>query len=111
VSVSSGGNHKQPRCGGLDPEVPQVLTTWQVMGPVLVGHTPDMDDPDAPIVVREGTAILPGADGTGYADGRCGSCVAHMTIARGGDGTLLNIEHQAGCPVMAGLLRMAGAGR
>jgi hypothetical protein len=111
MSVIQGGEDEEPRRGGLDPGVPQVLTAWRVTGPVSIGHTADFHDQDAPIIVREGTAIMPGPDGTDYADTRCRGCVAHLHIARGEDETLLVLEHERGCPEMAALLRQAGVAR
>lgn len=84
MSVSSGGNHKQPRRGGRDPGVPQVLTYHPVTGPAMAGHTADYSDPDAPIVVREADTVLPGPGGVSAADSRCRSCVATPYLAVGG---------------------------
>ena len=71
MSVIQGGEHEEPRRDGHDLGVPQVITTWRVTGPVLVGHTADFHDQDAPIIVREADAVTPGPDGTGCAQGRC----------------------------------------
>jgi hypothetical protein len=106
VSVSSGGKHKQPRRGGRDPEVPTLLLThWQVTGLVQIGHTADIEDPDAPIVVHE-CPVIPGADGVASVDARCRHCVARLIIARGEDRTLLVLQHEGGCPELARLLAM-----
>jgi hypothetical protein len=106
MSVIQGGEHEEPPQGGLDPEVPQVLTTWQVVGPVLIGHTADFNDLDAPIAVHQ-QPVLPGADGVGMAEGRCPACIAHPFIARGEDRTLLVLEHEPGCLALARWLRLA----
>jgi hypothetical protein len=111
MSVVQGGEHEEPLRDGHDPGGPQMITTWRVSGPVLVGHTADFHDQDAPIIVREADAVTPGPDGTGCAEGRCPRCIAQAYVARGDDGTLLVLEHEDGCPVMAGLLRQAGAAR
>jgi hypothetical protein len=97
--------------GGMDPLAPQMITKWTVDGPVRVGHTACYADPGAPIVVREADTVLPGADGTGYIEGRCTACITKPVLARGDAGTILILEHEPGCPVMAGLLRETGGAR
>jgi hypothetical protein len=104
MSVIQGGEHEEPRPGGLDPQVPQVLTTWQVTGPVLIDHTADFNDPDASIAVHH-QPVLPDADGVGMAEGRCPDCVAHPFIAGGDAQTIFVPEDEPGCPAMADLLR------
>ena len=108
MSVIQGGEHEEPQRRGLDPEVPQVLTTWQVTGPVRIGHTTDFHDPSAPIVVREADTVLPGPDDAGSAEGRCRRCVAKPFMASGDGQTVLILEHERRCPQMAALLRQAG---
>jgi hypothetical protein len=101
--------HGEPERGGLDPEVPTVITGWQVSGPFRIGHTTCLDDPATPIVVREADTVLPGPDGLGYAEGRCRRCVAKPFLASPGGRAMLILEHEPRCPRMEGLLREAGA--
>jgi hypothetical protein len=108
MSVIQGGEHEEPRRGGHDPGVPTVFTHHQVTGPVLIGHTTDYSDDDAPIIVREADTVSPVSGGIGYAEGRCTECIAKPVIARGEAKTVLILEHEPGCGVMAGLLREAG---
>jgi hypothetical protein len=97
-----------PQRGGHDPGVPTVITRHEITGRLLIGHTTDLDDPDAPIIIREAGTVRPGADGTAYADGRCRSCVAHPALAVGDGQAVLIIGHEPGCRAMAKLLRAAG---
>jgi hypothetical protein len=106
--VISLSNRRRLRSGGHSPAARQVLTAWQVTGPVMIGHTTSYDDPDAPILVREADIMSPRPGSAGYAEGRCTDCIARPVIARGEDQTLLVLEHEPGCPWMAGLLRQAG---
>jgi hypothetical protein len=101
-------NPSPPRRGGRGPDVPWVLTGWRVTGLVRIGHTADFADQDAPIIIREADDVRPGADGTGYVEGRCRTCVAHPHLAVGEDQTIMILEHERGCPEMEGLLRRAG---
>jgi hypothetical protein len=83
----------------------QYLTPLRVNGSVRVGHTADLADPEAPILVHERPVLIPPG---GELDSRCKGCVASVTVARDGDQVLVILEHKRGCPVMARWLRAAG---
>jgi hypothetical protein len=106
----SNSHAARRRTGGHHPMARQVLSKWSADGPVMVGHTTSYADPDAPILVREQDIVTPQPGIVGYIEGRCEQCIARPTIARDGGEMILILEHEPGCPVMAGLLRDAGAG-
>ena len=64
------------RSGGHDPMAQQVITKWEITGPVKTGHTRNFDDEAEPIIVREADTLHPVAGGTGYVEGRCMACIA-----------------------------------
>jgi hypothetical protein len=94
----------------MDPARLQLIFKFQATGPLRIGHTRDFGDPAEPIMVREADDVLPGPGGVSYAEGRCPDCVAHPVISRGEHQTLLVLEHEPGCPVMAALLAERRAG-
>jgi hypothetical protein len=90
--------------GGFDPEAPLVLTGMRVAGRVMIGHTASLDDPAAPVLIREADiSDYPG--GALYVEGRCPSCTARAAIFRDEGETLLVLEHAADCAELAALLR------
>jgi hypothetical protein len=105
----AGSTEPPPRRGGHDPFARQVFTRHQASGRLRIGHTADFADPGAPIIVREADDVLPGPDGTGFAEGRCRACIARPFLARGDEQTVLILQHQPGCPVLRQLLALAGA--
>jgi hypothetical protein len=89
--------------GGMDPEAPLVLTEWQVTGRVMTGHTASLDDPDAPVLIREADiSDYPG--GALYVEGRCPGCIAKTAIFRDEGETLLVLEHRPSCRAFRELL-------
>src|SRR5260370_34329411 len=75
------------------PEAPQILTPFRVRGRLVPGHT-WAGEPDAPVVVREGDIIGPGAAQT--ADLRCPRRAATVTIRPLDANTPALIEQRAG---------------
>lgn len=90
--------------GGFDPEAGLVLSELAVTGTVATGHTLDLADPDAPILVREDSISAAPDGGALYVEGRCPRCIARTTILRSPGQTLLVLEHEAGCREFAALL-------
>jgi hypothetical protein len=90
--------------GGMDPEAPLTITEIAVTGTVATGHTSDLADPDAPILVREDSISAAPGGGALYAEGRCPGCIARTTILRSPGQALLVLEHEAGCAEFAALL-------
>jgi hypothetical protein len=101
--VTHGGPHRPDR-GGMDPGVPQYATSWEITGFLARGHTSDLEDQDAPILVDARDT----ATGDGVMEGRCPSCEASPTLALGRDGSLLILEHERGCPWLDELAQRAG---
>jgi hypothetical protein len=96
--------------GGFDPEAGLVVSEWQVSGDrFMIGHTANLDDPDAPILVREADIATRPDSGMSYAEGRCTGCTTRSRIALGDGGTMLLLEHQAGCRWFRKLARRAAA--
>jgi hypothetical protein len=111
MSVIQGGEHEEPQRGGWDTQARQVLTTWRIISPVLIGHTADFSDQNVPIIVSQ-PPVTPGANGMGTAEGRCPSCIAHPVVARGEGQTVLVLvlEHEHGCPELAAIRELLKAG-
>lgn len=80
------------------------LTTVQVTGVLLTGHTSSAED--APVIIDMTTALHPRQ--AALADLECRSCAAQTTIGRLGSDTLAMVEHQPGCPVLAAIALRAG---
>jgi hypothetical protein len=80
------------------PVQPAVITSHEIAGKLIVGHTRSRDDPDAPIMVE---AVVEA--GTPSFNARCAECPARSTIGQLGTSgdTLLVIEHAADCPRLA----------
>jgi hypothetical protein len=94
-----------PGRGGHDPGVPQIMTTLQVRGRLVVGHTRSLSDPDEPILIDPCATIYPGG---GTADLRCGQCVAKVDVGQLDGATLAVLGHEPGCRWLAGMLEQAG---
>ncbi|MDQ2874515.1 MAG: hypothetical protein M3Y33_06795 [Actinomycetota bacterium] len=92
-----------PSHGGFDPEAPQHLAEVGVTGYVAVGHTADAQDPAAPIYMNPADTAF----SAGVTEGRCVGCITRPFIGRAGAGTMLLLEHQAGCPVLGRLAAKA----
>lgn len=80
-----------------------VLTTFEVTGRLLVGHTLDAADPGEPVLVEQVIEA-----GTFAFDATCPSCPGRSQIGRLDDDTLLLVEHSASCVRFAALARRAG---
>ena len=96
---------KIPERGGRDPGVPQLMTALAVRGRLVVGHTADLGDPAAPIVIDPAVTAYPGG---GPVDLRCGKCVAKVDVGQLDGATLAVLGHEPGCRALAGFLRQAG---
>jgi hypothetical protein len=94
----------EPERGGMDPEAGLVLTEMPVTGRVMTGHTADLDDPAAPILIRETDISGPPASGALYVEGKCPSCITKSAIFRSDGETLLVLQHEPGCPAFRRLL-------
>jgi hypothetical protein len=94
---------------GPEAEPPTFVTEHTVTGSrFLIGHTRDLADPGEPVIVREADISSPPASGLAYAEGRCPSCTARVTIGSIGDGDVLMVlEHQEGCRAFGRLLAKA----
>jgi hypothetical protein len=99
-------NADGPRRGGRDPEVPQLLTQVHARGRLLVGHTWDLGDPDAPIWTDPRDTIWPGQM---FADLRCPGCVSKVHFGQfGPDATMAAIGHERGCRWLTEMLQLSG---
>jgi hypothetical protein len=111
IDLAGTGPEQEPPMGGLDPDAPQWSGTWETTATRLaIGHTASLADQSAPIVVRpEDITDMP-ASGLSFAEGRCRSCVAKVTMFHpDADGTILFVlEHQQGCRTLRRLLAAAG---
>ncbi len=88
------------------PPAGEVLTSIDVRGRFLIGHT-DAADPEAPILIPEGTIVPP--SGAFHVDLVCRSCAARHQIGFLDDDTLAMVEHQPSCPELLALMDRAAA--
>ncbi len=101
--IDLAGGPDEPRRGGHDPSVPQIMTTLAVRGKLLVGHTRSLSDESAPIVIER--EAYPGAR---LVDLRCTACVARVDVGQLDGATLAVLGHEPGCRALAQMLRRAG---
>jgi hypothetical protein len=102
--IDLAGGPDEPPYGGHDIRAKQIFYPLRVRGRLRVGHTRSLSDENAPIWVEE----QPAARLSGQvADLRCPGCVSRCDIGEL-DGTLVVIEHQAGCRWLRGMLRRSG---
>jgi len=80
------------------------FTPFTITGCLVPGHT-RAGDPDAPVIVRQGDVIEPGAAQT--IDLRCASCTASVSLGPMDGHTLAVIEHEERCPAFRRLLAEA----
>lgn len=85
----------------------EVLTPIEVRGRLLVGHTSDRADSDAPILIPEDQIVQRGDSHLAILT--CRTCDARHQLGLLGPDTLALVEHQPGCPEMAQLLARAAA--
>ena len=105
AKVYDFSNTRRPRRGGHDPAVPQIMIPLAVRGKLLVGHTADLRDESAPILIDQGATVHPGG---GTADLRCRQCVARVDVGQLDGATLAVLGHEPGCEWLAGALAAAG---
>jgi hypothetical protein len=101
--IDLAGEPDEPRRGGHDPSVPQIMTTLAVRGKLLVGHTRSLSDESAPIDIER--EAYPGAR---LVDLRCTACVARVDVGQLDGATLAVLGHEPGCEWLARMLRRAG---
>ena len=83
-----------------------VISPLPVRGRLITGHTASLADQDAPVIIRAADTIEPG--GAVYADARCRTCTASVSVGLLEPDTLVVLEHEAGCAELAALVREAG---
>ena len=64
AKVYDFSNTRRTRRGGHDPGVPQIMIPLAVIGRLLVGHTADLRDESAPILIDPRATIRPGSSRT-----------------------------------------------
>jgi len=94
-----------PEYGGHDIRAPQIMLPLAVRGRLLVGHTTDLSDPHAPILIDPRDTAYPG---TGTADLRCAECIAKVDVGELDGDTLAVLGHEPDCGWMDAALRSAG---
>ena len=71
AKVYDFSNTRRPRRSGHDPSVPQIMITLAVHGKLLVGHTADLRDESAPILIDQAPRCTRAAG-----QRSCGACGA-----------------------------------